>query len=1633
MSGKFPFAIESLTSLKIVKKSGESLSIVPWISGGTNPLISFALNESMFNPLMTGTLVMRDTGDWLRTYTVKPNDEIQFTLNTKSISGVLNRDRNDSTIKNYELIFEVTNVKNTITVSSDDFQTSTETIKALTIEFISKSILNKEFLTSILGEENFIGPIFSETSDNFTLLGSESPSVKLNGFNSYIKDKFKIEIDGDKTWNYCYLKKNNISYPWGKVQGQPTILQTLQYLAENAVNYENNAAVNYAFWQDLNGYHFKCIDKLIKEDENSDEKVFTIGDNQFSPSAIHAFETVSEFDNLALLNSNIYYSWYERILPNYADPYLDFIDTSLGLTRQNIIFDIKQEYDKISHIEEESLIPGTFFIDSGLSLSQSQRIDDDVYGFYSKNRYNTPFPQSWEYLGLSADTRLSNVVWQNQFDIDDEVYPEILYGYDKLVKNKQIKNREKYTKLKNAKRKWEVYRCSICCTDQIGGTADQAILKNLSSDNPDYVYYFGPTGTFKDFSSDYSIVAAGSFSDVVNYDKGITNGNGLTLSYDMNSYPYNQTISEFFNLKTDTEDIDQTINNTLSKYVNELDEIQTLIPKIEEFLSNVDSWILSATELAYQNLTPDFKKTCSKTPDEYQGPGTGTLCCNRPLNGYCSIPFYGYPVAGATDLYYKNAPFGSGTLLWNFGTTTCGVARLPLYVNLRYDSATRPLDFSGHWEIIINPEFYFNNADYYPYYVTALGQNLSCTSLVDGPLAYELPFIKPEFLYSCTKTKLLRGRHVTTFEHGEIKEFDTVDWLNDELRLGVENGTIWCETCLDPLALQFAKLEYVKVLKELKLRKFVIDELIAKITILQIKYRQLYQEYLNRKAFFISKNPFDPEIPGNILNKKSDLSLLNIKSIKRKPIRGSRYEVLGKRLGITSGVSTYIYNVYFDDNTSRNIGITGNHPYYDQKFKGFTFGAYASKAGFNSFKLDFADLVYYDNDLTVRSILPAEMGLDPVPSQIPGYLIYDSRTFTYPTGSLPDPDGSISDYISPQTLSSITNQLNVFKDDASKIPSIEKEKISSYVRIEFINPIGLDRLADFPSGFVRDAGSEYFLPYLVQLTSGPNGRQTIQNNIAIIGMDPYGFDVAIKKNKTKNNYSDYKEWGNYWWYTPFNKLKLSTKTKDIDDMSLWAETSFENEKTYYENNGEYLYNVGEDFTEFDNFSGAVSPVFIGPSRNYEYGAFYPVYYGNDYFTSLNKAVDNINNNSKYYIPSGSEVVEIDKISDTKTINYSKYGSYNLLGSHLHYNIRRSWYDFAYPSKLYFDTLLSNIANINNLSDRFNYIPTPTIINSNDVISFSGNDFIQSLENSISLKDSTALRTFLTTNTIDNLHLNNIFDIEQMTQIKGLSNSSSIFSDDIERYLSGDLFIYRPGLVTSQVWKYDIFGESEYGLTSPPTLPPEYDLFDNNFAAQFIVFGKSSITNICKELGLKCLNPKGKTDNSNCEPNDPYCNCPGKNLIPKEPEPSYKELAIAFEATKECTLIEKSLGSDYLGCMLSDPDNVVSCNCPEQGRYYPTFLNTIRSNATFYVTPPKTPLRRQAQMTLFNAQQAIMTVFPNDSLKIGDIITVLRGTAVDGKDTVNGKWMITGISRVFKSFNVEMMVINLSRDSIKKNN
>jgi hypothetical protein len=1027
MAGNFPFAIDALKGLRIQKKDGKGIDIFPWKVLSLSPLISLTIDENIFNPLMSGTLMVKDVGDWSNEMQLNSFDEIVIKLNSKKAPDELDGDASSSTINSKTFVFEIINVKNSVDSANQAYQNSIETTRAITIEFVSKSIITKEFLSSMLEDENFIGPIINSEGEKFELEGSEPTGVELKGFDTYLRQKLGINLDADRTWNHCYLKKNNVSYPWGKLKGQPTILQTLQYLAENAVEYENNTAVNYLFWQDMHGYHFRSINSLIKQNiGQASAIVYDFNDIELFPTSIKSFNTLTEFDALNLISSDAYFSWYERILPDYADPYLDFVDSSDALIRKKVYYDLNKEYSYISHIETGKLFQAGITSDLAEGNSkfiESKRKDDEIYGFFSKNRYNTPHPQEWDYLGISADTRLSNVVWQNQYDLDDEVYPEILYTYDKIVKKTLAKNRAKYVELKNAKRKWEVYRCSVCCSTQQGGTADLKIINNIGASGGtgnDYVYYFGATGIFGDLSSEgYGIVAAGAFSDVVNYIPGASgvSGNGLTLSYDMNSFPYNQTIGEFYHLSDNLTDINNQINKTIAEYQNDLSTITPYITRIEnDFLPFVDAWIIDATDFAYTELTPGFKQTCSVndgSPVDH-GPGTGTKCCIDKGNGNPTCFSFGiideYPQSNV-DLTYFRSQIGGPDFRFDFGNHTCGsVKKLPLYRNLQFDTnefSSYPTDFSGYWDKLIN---YSRNGINYPFYITPAAKMIydlfGCDNIVDGKMAYELDFEKPDFLYECSKTKLLTGSYFRTFESsnfisGEYNEFEInseSDWSIANNSDDVDNGTAWCATCLDPIAMRGAKFEYTKVLKQLKLRKLVLENLITKLQNIQNTFNQKYQEYLNRKAFFISKNPYDSEQLGNILNKKSSINLMNVKSIKRKPIRGSKYEVLAKRVGITSGVGTYMYDVFFNDDRTRTVGITGNHPYYDQKYKTFNTNTqasqnYASRSGFDIQKRDFDDAYYYDNDLAFMLGSPGMLP-ESIPDDIAASLVTPGNVYT---------------------------------------------------------------------------------------------------------------------------------------------------------------------------------------------------------------------------------------------------------------------------------------------------------------------------------------------------------------------------------------------------------------------------------------------------------------------------------------------------------------------------------------------------------------------------------------------------------------------------------------------------------------
>ena len=292
-------------------------------------------------------------------------------------------------------------------------------------------------------------------------------------------------------------------------------------------------------------------------------------------------------------------------------------------------------------------------------------------------------------------------------------------------------------------------------------------------------------------------------------------------------------------------------------------------------------------------------------------------------------------------------------------------------------------------------------------------------------------------------------------------------------------------------------------------------------------------------------------------------------------------------------------------------------------------------------------------------------------------------------------------------------------------------------------------------------------------------------------------------------------------------------------------------------------------------------------------------------------------------------------------------------------------------------------------------------------------------------------------------------------------------------LYADAGIYRPGLLSRDLWKWDLSGESEYGLIEPPINEPNYDLFDSNWSAQFIVYSSEEIS--CASLGLgRCSHqlttPRGTTYHG-------YKNCKSQNypitqtekvittawggdfpasragmvamaraqedyleITPRdrpigntfsedEDEPTYLELNELYKKTKECELL-KQLDEAYLGCIYSDPYNECSCNCPKQGFKFNEYLACTKNNSTFWSTPHATPLFRSTQMGQFTNESIGITVsgFTKKQLKLGQIIKITNSENNVSRENA-GKWMITSITYSFEGDTNFSMDLILNRDAI----
>ena len=154
--------------------------------------------------------------------------------------------------------------------------------------------------------------------------------------------------------------------------------------------------------------------------------------------------------------------------------------------------------------------------------------------------------------------------------------------------------------------------------------------------------------------------------------------------------------------------------------------------------------------------------------------------------------------------------------------------------------------------------------------------------------------------------------------------------IANETRNCLSSGACYNTTCLSAVALEVLKRTCIAEIGLLTVEKNLYTQLKQ---LVEQKFKstwiQSYTEWYNRNAFFFSKKPgkniFKTEEKPTI---SSQLSLQNIKSITRKEVRGSRYELLANARGVTgASAGEWIYNIFFGGKSGSTL-----HPYYDQGY-----------------------------------------------------------------------------------------------------------------------------------------------------------------------------------------------------------------------------------------------------------------------------------------------------------------------------------------------------------------------------------------------------------------------------------------------------------------------------------------------------------------------------------------------------------------------------------------------------------------------------------------------------------------------------------------------------------------------------
>ena len=457
------------------------------------------LTESLASPMMDGSLVFDGTQGDYEFMQLVGNETLRISLKTPDQKGV---ETQSITLP----AFSIYGFQDSSNFAETNKTPEGFTTRKVTINFCSKDAKELNETPDLL-PTGFIGKISSG-------LTSQPGLVEIIG--EYLDGG----IDSEATLNDVWIKPELISLPHRKVVEGMNTLQMLNYCKGYSVSASNPSAVNYCFWQDLEGFHFKSID-LISYDARfqTEFKTFSLNSNIIDKNRIYRFDVISDFSFPALLSNNALYSYYYRYEPDYySSPYARLMDDREKFTKKKIIYNYKDVYANLYPIESEDPFPFITKEDLEDMENDELSVNDVMFGYQSDRSFNDqdkirsvllrgneleisggscyeppadsgggeePFTSTEGVSGCSTNlnTNLSHFnayetnKWQSMFDCVD-MEAETLKKIITEIKIPTFKAKREYRDRLAYKEQWNIYKHSVCCvTPSTKDTGIMAVIK----------------------------------------------------------------------------------------------------------------------------------------------------------------------------------------------------------------------------------------------------------------------------------------------------------------------------------------------------------------------------------------------------------------------------------------------------------------------------------------------------------------------------------------------------------------------------------------------------------------------------------------------------------------------------------------------------------------------------------------------------------------------------------------------------------------------------------------------------------------------------------------------------------------------------------------------------------------------------------------------------------------------------------------------------------------------------------------------------------------------------------------------------------------------------------------------------